>query len=722
MTQATAIGLNVQERDVVDTPLVGAPPIGQVGAVFESPRGPLNVAVRATSLGRCRQVWGGLSKKYKAGYCMRGLFKNAGQYGAVLYGTRITTSAMNAAIAATILGSVVEPFALAPNDDIVIDTDNGGDETATFLATKASVVGNGGTFPTSFAGGETLSFRVEGKQIDVIFTAAAQAINDVLVEINAAGEGFSAKASGGEVQILSDVFGTSSSIEILAGGTALAGLGLTAGTSLGTGNVTNIKKVTVAEVKAIVEAATTALNVLSDGGKVRFTGTQTGVSGEVDIKSGAAVSKLGHVVGTTNGTNTGSAAPTPAFVTLQRSSTDVWTFTAGFLGRQDPGAWANGSVYLFLSANLTDSNKRDLSVRYKEPGSTTAVEVERWTGLDASNVVSVLNNPTQGSEYVVVNIEGGDSGMPDVSSNETALSSGTVGKDAVASPTNSDYEGGLASFNGLDTQVITNFDLDDAMWAGSLESYCAGRADVLGVFQTPQGASIAAIKADFASLRKGKSFIAGYRSYCEVNDGFGGAIKVPVIGHVIGAAYIRKPRSRGDIVHTAPAGKSTFLLDVLSVDDAIYSQPQLKELANDTHINSIVFESKSGFYVKTSRTMSTENKWLSIHVRLLTNHIKVSFQESLGDLEQEGNNPDTRRRLRDSVIDFMEQLDNQNAFEKSGGFGNNVAVVCDESNNPQRTVQQRRMVCDVAYRPAEIAEEVAVNLIQTRDGIQVVDA
>ena len=100
MTQATAIGLNVQERDVVDTPLVGAPPIGQVGAVFESPRGPLNVAVRATSLGRCRQVWGGLSKKYKAGYCMRGLFKNAGQYGAVLYGTRITTSAMNAAIAA----------------------------------------------------------------------------------------------------------------------------------------------------------------------------------------------------------------------------------------------------------------------------------------------------------------------------------------------------------------------------------------------------------------------------------------------------------------------------------------------------------------------------------------------------------------------------------------------------------------------------------------------
>ena len=361
-------------------------------------------------------------------------------------------------------------------------------------------------------------------------------------------------------------------------------------------------------------------------------------------------------------------------------------------------------------------------IYYKAPGESVAKEVERWPGLDASNVVSILNSPTQGSEYALVNIEGGDTGVPDVTLAPVLIGSGTPGLDAQAAPTNTDYENALSALDGLPIQLVGNFDLDDTTWQGSLESYCTGRADVDGLFVTPQGASVTTIKSSFGPLRVAKSFTTGYRAYGSVNDDLGGSIKIPLLGHIVGAAYIRKARERGDKPHTAPAGPGTYLLDVTDVDNAIYDQPTLLDLVNNSHINPVVFESGRGWFVKTSRSMSTINKWISTHVRLLTNHIKTAFKNSLSDFEQEGNTPDTRRRLRDGVLDFMEDLDSQDAFEKEGGFENNVAVVCDETNNDKKVRQQRRLVCDVVFRPAEIAEEVQINVTNTSDGILIQEA
>lgn len=724
MTQANAIGLNVQERESVDTPQVNGPPLGQLGAVFESERGPVNVAVKLSSLTKFKKVFDGRrNKNFNAYFSMRGLERNAGQYGWVGYGVRAMTSASNAAVPATITGSVAEQFALADGDTIVIDTDNGGDETATFSAAPAQADASGITYPKVYAGGETLVFEIDnnGTEYTVTFSGGSKSLNDVLAQINAVGEGFSAVDNGGQLRIESDKEGTGSQVDIKASSTGLAETGFSSGVNNGTGNVADIDAVTFAEVKTIIEAATTGLLVESVGGKVKFTGTTAGVTGEVDIKSGAAVTKLGHVVGTTNGTASGSAAATAAQLTFQRSSTNVWTFKAGYLGNEDPGVWANDRVYLQLIENLTDSSKRDLLVYYKAPGENTAQLVETWEGLDAANVVSIINSPTQGSEYVIVAIEGGDTGVPDVAAS-TAIGTGTPGKDATTSPSNADYETALAALNGLDIQLVANLDLSDATWQASLESYCATRGDVLGIFNTPQGASIATIKSGFGSLRVSKSYTMGLRAWGSVSDEQGGSLKMSLLGHVVGAGFIRKPRQAGDKPHTSPAGTGAFLLDVNEVDNAIYSQPDLLDLINNSHVNPVVFENKKGYFLKTSRTMSTTGKWVSAHVRLLMNHCKVGYRESLSDFEQEANTPENRRRLRDAIIDFMEVLDGQDAFEKEGGFENNIAVVCNESNNPARVRQQRRMICDVTFRPAEIAEEVQINVTNTSDGILVAEA
>lgn len=108
------------------------------------------------------------------------------------------------------------------------------------LATSASVTGSGGTYVTGFVGGETLDLDIDnGGTINVVFDAADQSLAQVINRINSfaalagvTGDGGApitiASDVGSELRIASGTTGVSSEVEILAGGTALATLGLTA--------------------------------------------------------------------------------------------------------------------------------------------------------------------------------------------------------------------------------------------------------------------------------------------------------------------------------------------------------------------------------------------------------------------------------------------------------------------------------------------------------------
>jgi len=106
------------------------------------------------------------------------------------------------------------------------------------LATAAFLTGVGGTYPTTFVGGETLSLDIDGTPIAVVFTIAAQLLADVINEINAAAAllGLAPIASdvAGQLRLTSLTTGDpGSTVEVVAGGTALATLGLTAATAVG---------------------------------------------------------------------------------------------------------------------------------------------------------------------------------------------------------------------------------------------------------------------------------------------------------------------------------------------------------------------------------------------------------------------------------------------------------------------------------------------------------
>jgi hypothetical protein len=97
-------------------------------------------------------------------------------------------------------------------------------------ATSASVTGSGGTFPTSFAGGETLLLEIDGGGlITCTFESTDQSLQQVANRINACaalnGQVNVAFLSGGELQLTSPTTGTGSEVDI-QGGTSAATLGL----------------------------------------------------------------------------------------------------------------------------------------------------------------------------------------------------------------------------------------------------------------------------------------------------------------------------------------------------------------------------------------------------------------------------------------------------------------------------------------------------------------
>lgn len=113
-------------------------------------------------------------------------------------------------------------------------------------ATAATLTGSGGVFPTGFAGGETVSWDVDGTPITTTFDAADQTVNQVVARMNssAALAGLPtpiAVASLGQIILTSPTTGSSSTLSVtddansqrigLGGGISDTGSNPTPGTS-----------------------------------------------------------------------------------------------------------------------------------------------------------------------------------------------------------------------------------------------------------------------------------------------------------------------------------------------------------------------------------------------------------------------------------------------------------------------------------------------------------
>lgn len=240
------------------------------GFIGIAEKGPINTPKLVTSLTQFQEIFGGpLSSSYL--FEQVDAFFNNG--GARAYITRVAhytdisnratltavaasktiQTAVGGATAGAHTGTNSAPFNLEPAATLLVKVDGTGALTATFDAAAATKAGSGATYASM--NGKTLVIQMnsDGDDQTVTFTAGATDAATTAAQINAQLRGGRAVVNTTQVDLVSDIRGTSSKVEVKAGSTGTVETGQAVGSATGTGDVANIDAVTHAEAKALIE-------------------------------------------------------------------------------------------------------------------------------------------------------------------------------------------------------------------------------------------------------------------------------------------------------------------------------------------------------------------------------------------------------------------------------------------------------------------------------------
>jgi len=202
------------------------------------------------------------------------------------------------------------PFTLAPADTLVLDVDNVGAATATFDA-AAGYQDDTTTYAVADQDGKYIDITIDGGTAQrITFSGSTTSLQSVINQINSALIGGSAEDNGStQLRVKSDMRGTGSSVSISAGTSGLTFAAAVAGT----GDVVDIAAVTIAELKTVIEADTTASVSDNGDGTATIVSPTEGDDSELDFQSGDAVTKLGLSVEVV----TGNTATDGCSITLE---------------------------------------------------------------------------------------------------------------------------------------------------------------------------------------------------------------------------------------------------------------------------------------------------------------------------------------------------------------------------------------------------------------------
>lgn len=214
-------------------------------------------------------------------------------------------ASLNAIAAAkgSVRGTSQAPFNIEPAQTLTIDVDGGGAAAATFDAAAAVLDGGAGPYDLSEVSSLGLNIRWKldnGPEIRTEFVPgdfadpAAATAAEVATAMNADVSGTPVSDNGGSVRITSPTRGTAGRVQILGGNSRII-LGFTDSNknALGTGDVKDIDAVTVAEVKAVVEADVPGSEVLNVDDRLLVRTATVGGGGSIAVTGGTASAAMG---------------------------------------------------------------------------------------------------------------------------------------------------------------------------------------------------------------------------------------------------------------------------------------------------------------------------------------------------------------------------------------------------------------------------------------------
>ena len=658
-------------------------------AAFEgvTERGPVGIPTRVTSVAEYDGIFGGYVPNGNVRESVDGFFQNGGSdawinrvvhYGdinnpATRQSAKASVALQSAGAVATggsVLSTLVAPFELVAGDTLSVDTELGAPAVATFNATAASRESAAGPFAlvdgmvlnVSIDGGAPQAISFLGSEFGNIGAATAA---EVVAVLNAKLAGAGAQVTNAnKVTITSDRKGTGSGVNV-SGGTANTPLAFTTGNIAGTGNVSNIKAVSVAEVKTVVEAAVTGVLVSNIAGAVKIARVGTGGAATVQVMpASTAEAKFGfdtaiHAgsAGTpadtlrADGKWEGEYAHACAPKILAASSGDAAEFN-----------WQTikGGVIVETFPNLTMDPE---SPRYVETvvNGPTGSRFLAAVDLEAGGT-PLENRPANG---LAANLSGGDDGLTGLDDTDFVGSSGALGKTGLRC-FDSVQDINLLLVPGRATSAVHN----------AMITYCEVIREkaVFALLDPPANASadeVVTYFGDTAGLLGLSEFAAAYWPRIKVLNpnksiyGNGDTIVVPPSGHIAGV-YARTDGSKLGGVYVPPAGvEAGVLFGCLGFETDEVLEEAKRDIVYPKRINPLTALRGSARHIDGTRTLKGNGNFPSIAERRGAIYIEQSIKDGLQYARHKNNDEELRQSVTRTAESFLRIQMKNGAFRSN---------------------------------------------------------
>jgi len=700
---AVNIGLNVIEKPTDQAPFIPSAEFTNLALLIRSARGPLE-PIRISSPVNADKILGEIRQDMNGILGIQRAYLNAKPYSFNTYGLRVVGPGTNVASKLVDVGSI--KFVLAPSNVTVTCT-------GIVIATTA----NPDVFTVTITGtvnavSTTEVYTVKSDEaVAAINFGAGSFTQSAMVRILYMGESLIAGTYGAVNAISGRIIGgTETTPEVPAVAAVTGNLAIALGT-VGDVFVVNVAGSPVGAFTRTVTESTTTLLAAAIAAAINIDGyTGTNSTGNVIVHSttdrgatsnGVAVTIVNTTASVTvSGSFSGGVTYVPPVISYTQ-----YTLKAARFGKLDPGKWANDYGF---SVEVDGSKPMERSFTVYKRVNGEWIRQEIITGITAKNQVTKL---TKESSYAGLF---GSIPIP----TKLMIPTSTIiqfsgGTDESAAPSVTDFINALSGFGGVPFSFLTtteSFNNDDTIkLAKGIDLYLeANRPTALG------GVNFDATVDQLYSigvqaLLRQKSYIACYMGYETIDDGFNGTRKIPALLAGYGRGFIKKMFDKpSKLPHEAPAGYPTALLGTYEVSTEFMDETTLTYLVKELGVNPIQLKEGVGWILRTSRTMSTDNRFYDIHKRRSVNFIADSFKLGLGWLEQEPHTEETWKKLSTAIRLFTNDLYNKGMFHTDGGFEGAVAIKVDHENNPPAQVAQRLLVCETTVWIVDTIESAEI--------------
>ncbi|TYC66311.1 phage tail sheath family protein [Streptomyces sp. CB01881] len=246
-------------------------------------------------------------------------------------------------------------------------------------------------------------------------------------------------------------------------------------------------------------------------------------------------------------------------------------------------------------------------------------------------------------------------------------------------------------------------------------SHCEQMGDRVAVLDAPPGLSA-------QQVRTWRNDEAGYDSryatlyypWIRVFDPAAGRnTTVPPSGHIAGV-WARSDAERG--VHKAPANE--VIRGAIDLELRLSKGEQ--DLLNPIGVNCVRAFPGRGIRIWGARTLSSDPAWRYLNVRRLFNYLEESILLGTQWVVFEPNDDRLWSSIRRNVTAFLTE-----EWRSGALFGRTAAeafyVKCDRDNNPQESIDQGRVICEIGVAPVKPAEFVVFRLAQFSDSTSLID-